>query len=103
MTTVINLNDNVVVPVPDRRPVINVIAAPGPRGPSGGEVTSYVHLQAVPDTTWTIPHMLGYYPNVSVFELGTDDQIEGFEVNHIDIDHMTITFAIPLAGEADLS
>lgn len=78
-------------------------AAMGPPGISGSASTTYVHLQPIPATTWTIAHSLGYNPNVSVFEEGTDDQIEGFTINHVSIYSLTLTFAITVAGKAILS
>lgn len=74
---------------------------PGPVGPPGGAMTVFVHSQVVADTTWTIVHNLGYFPNVNL-EDNTSTQIEG-ELNQLSVTTLQILFDVPVAGTAYLS
>lgn len=87
-----------------------VVTAPGPQGPSGvdgvqpGEIAdlvAYTHTQSATSATWTIPHNLGFYPNVTVFDSG-GSMVEG-SVTHTTINTLTITFSATISGKAHLS
>lgn len=48
-----------------------IIGETGPQGPVGtldlGQI-SYIHTQAVPESTWTVVHNLGFVPNITVVD-----------------------------------
>jgi hypothetical protein len=70
----------------------------GPPGPAGG---TYHHVQAVPATTWTVDHMLGRHPVVSVLD-SADTQIEA-SVEHTTLDQLVLTLSYAVSGTADCS
>ncbi len=75
-------------------------AIQGPEGPSAAQ--SYQHVQVTPQLVWTVQHNLGYRPaGVSV----TDDQGRRRQpdTHHVNVNLMTLTFAEPTPGYADLS
>lgn len=90
---------------PELAPVI--ITAPyvtGPRGPAGptGPVGGFYHHEQSPAAAvWDIVHNLGHRPNVSAFN-SFGAPVEGV-VNHIDANHLTITYLSAEGGTADLS
>lgn len=76
----------------------------GPQGTTGsgtGGSSFYRFVQGVPSTVWTIPHNLGYKPNVQSFD-SRPEQVQG-DILHVDGNNLTITFAFAISGEAELS
>lgn len=75
----------------------------GPTGPTGsGASGNYTHTQAVPATTWTIVHNLGFNPaGVAVFD-SSDRNVIG-DIDHIDLNTLTVTFAAGFSGIAYIS
>lgn len=71
---------------------------PGPPGASGA---GYVHTQNLPDTTWTINHNLGFWPNVYVLDTN-GDECEG-DVGNVSLNQVVINFSAPFAGVARLT
>jgi hypothetical protein len=59
---------------------------------------SHEHIQITPDTTWTVTHNLGYHPTVSVID-SAGSWVVG-DVDMIDINSLTITFAAVFSGKA---
>lgn len=70
----------------------------GGGGPTG---TDYVHVQATPNSVWTINHNLGFWPNVTVVS-SAGDQIEG-DVEFTTINQIVITFSGAFTGRAFVS
>jgi hypothetical protein len=66
-----------------------------------GAGTAYHHSQGTAASTWTIPHNLGYFPNVLVISSG-GDTVEG-DVVQVDINNMTLHFSAAFTGDAYLS
>lgn len=56
--------------------------------------------QAIPASTWTIPHSLGYEPNVSI--IVGDEEVEA-EVEYPNNSVVVINFGIPVSGTARLT
>lgn len=80
---------------------------PGPAGPQGpqGAASSgafYDHVQGVATNVWTIPHNLGFFPAVTVFD-NAGDELEGPIIHHISNSSLTLTFAFNVSGQAHLS
>ena len=78
---------------------INELAARSSGGSSSG--IAFTHLQAVPNTAWTINHNLGMRPSVSILDTG-GNEVEA-DVVHTNTNQLVIHFAIPLAGLARLT
>lgn len=77
------------------------VGMPGPTGPSGGASSTLRHSQIGASASWTIPHGLGYFPNVQTFD---EDDIQMFAaVTHPDINTVQIDFPFALSGYAILS
>jgi hypothetical protein len=79
---------------------------PGPQGPEGpagppGTGAYYRHVQASPGLVWTVNHNLGFYPSVNVADSGGNQWFG--DVKYLDEDNLTITFAYPFGGTADLT
>ena len=55
--------------------------------------------QASPSSLWTIAHNLGKFP--SVFAKDSADTVVYGDVNHVDINNLTITFSAPFSGTAE--
>lgn len=73
----------------------------GPPGPDGVSYEPYVYDRAgVPAATWTIAHNLGRRVHVTV--LNDDGTEVDTDVEHPDLNHTTITFAVPTSGIAIL-
>jgi hypothetical protein len=71
--------------------------------PSGGgsPITSYMHVQELPATVWTVHHNLDRYPAaVSVFSDDLTTQWSEFGVLHIDTNSLYITADIAISGKA---
>ena len=87
-----------------------VVSAPGPQGPAGTsgtqaddipDLVSYAHVQSSSSNSWTIPHNLNFYPNVTVYN-SFGDMVEG-SVTHTNATSLTITFSSAISGKAYLS
>ena len=65
------------------------------------KLREYTHFQGVPDDVWDVQHDLGFLPDVDVVR-SDGAQVIGFTVQHIDNDHLTITFSGAFAGMARL-
>lgn len=68
--------------------------------PGAGAAGGYTHIQPSATTVWTINHGLGYEPSVTVID-SVHDQVWA-DVHHVDINNLTITFGLSLAGKAYL-
>lgn len=82
-------------------PPATLVVVSGDRGPKGdpgsGAVVNYV--QAIPATTWTITHNLGYIPSVLVY----DDAGDLCDANVIaNTTTVLVTGAGPFSGSARL-
>lgn len=60
---------------------------------------SYHHVQAVPETVWTVNHDLGRYPSVAVLD-SAGSQIE-VAVSHQSLNVVVLTLAYAISGTAD--
>lgn len=63
--------------------------------------TSYTHTQNSAQTTWTITHNLGIFPNVTTQD-SAGTTIEG-DVTYVTVDSLTVSFATATTGKAYLS
>jgi hypothetical protein len=68
----------------------------GGGGGSGG--ATFIHTQSTTSTTWTVPHNLGFRPDVDITSTG-GIAVEA-EVSHSSNNLLTITFDIPFSGYA---
>ena len=81
---------------------------PGPQGPPGQDAigsaieTSYRHVQALPDATWTVNHNLGYRPGGLTILNTAGDAMEADPV-YMDSNIIVINFSLAVAGEAYVS
>jgi hypothetical protein len=67
----------------------------------GSPITSYMHIQELPATVWTVHHNLDRYPPaVSVFSDDLTTQWSEFGVLHIDTNSLYITADIAISGKA---
>lgn len=73
-----------------------------PEGGGAGGTSSYHHSQGIASATWDIVHNLGFKPNVTV-EDSAHTVIEGAGIEHIDNNHLILTFSVPFSGDAYLS
>lgn len=71
------------------------------QGMNNTNAGGYVYTQSVPADVWTIPHFLGFYPNLTVFD-SAGTEIEGDE-HHINVTTMQVTFGSGFSGVAYLS
>lgn len=71
----------------------------GPAGPAGGE--PYVWDQAIPASTWTIPHNLGRFPSITVVD-SSHAVVEG-EYEYVDGNNIVLTFSAAFSGTAYLN
>lgn len=85
-----------------------IAGPPGPAGPAGpqgppgaGSSGNLTYPVAVPATTWTVPHTLGFFPNVTTID-SAGDEIEG-TVTYPDILTVTIVFNSAVSGVVYLS
>lgn len=62
---------------------------------------NYVHTQSTPLAVWTITHDLEKKPSVRIEDLAGNDIIA--EIDYVDLNTITIVFAIPLSGTAYLN
>ena len=61
------------------------------------EVTQYTHVQTVPATLWSVPHNLA--ADVDSVNVYVNDQLVQADVNRIDMNNLTVEFALPQVGE----
>jgi hypothetical protein len=66
-----------------------------------GAIASYRHIQTVAAAVWTIPHNLGFYPNVAVVD-SSGREVVG-EIDYVDMNTVRLTFSAAFGGEAYLS
>lgn len=76
---------------------------PGPQGPQGvqgppGTDATYVHTQALPASTWVVPHNMGKRPSITIFD-SANDEIEG-DIVHNSVNQLTLTFSAAFSGVA---
>ena len=88
------------------QPVYVEIAASGPQGPGVTleqitDAISYVHTQDASVSSWTVPHNLGFNPNVTVVATG-GATVEG-EITYSTVNSLILTFSSALTGKAYLS
>lgn len=62
---------------------------------------AYVHTQGVPSLTWTIPHNLGFFPNLTVQD--SSGTIYEGEITYTNSDSLTVSFSSAFSGKAYLS
>lgn len=62
---------------------------------------NYLHEQAIASDTWTINHLLGKYPSVTIVD-SAGDEVEG-NVNHISTNQVVVTFSAAFSGRAFLN
>ena len=69
----------------------------GPRGlpGPGGSDKNFTHAFTSASSV-TVPHNLGKFPAVTVID-SAGDECEG-DVDHIDINNLTVTFSAPFSG-----
>jgi len=83
------------------------LSSSGPQGPQGipGDIQlsdiSYVHVQSVSATTWTIIHGLQFIPNITVVD-SAGSVIEG-DYSYPDENTVIATFSGGFTGKAYLS
>lgn len=65
---------------------------------------AYTHYQTITDTTWVIPHGLGYYPIVRIFDGIGDgfEELQPLSIVHDSIFQTTVTFSTTRVGTARL-
>ena len=68
---------------------------------SDGSDKSYVFVQGVPATTWTIQHDLQKFPSITVID--TADTVVIGKYTYIDNNNITLTFSAGFAGKAYLN
>lgn len=74
----------------------------GPPGAAGSAPQAFTYEQAAPVASLQIVHSLGFYPNVTVVEIGTGILIDT-DVSYNSINDLTLTFATPTSFTAYLS
>lgn len=73
---------------------------PGAQGIDGTPGARYSHVQGSLASIWTVPHNLGFRPNVTITTTG-GQEIWGGEILHLSSNTLTLTFDVPFAGYAD--
>ena len=61
----------------------------------------YTHSQGTAATVWNVTHNLGKYPSVTVLD-SAREEIEG-QVDHLDVNHLNISFSGAVSGSASLN
>ena len=74
-----------------------------PTDPAVVSSLSYVHIQATPDTVWTIPHGMGRFPGGITVVDSAGDVVIGFDLVHDSTNQLTLTFSAAFSGTAYLS
>ena len=72
----------------------------GPAGPTGpvGTDLHYTHTQSIAAATWNVTHNLGKFPSVSIVDSAGTTWIS--DVNYLNVNSLTITFAAAFGGYA---
>lgn len=70
----------------------------GPIGPAGTADKHYQHNQSTASATWSIAHMLGKVPSITIID-SAGDEVEG-NIIVVDPDHITLSFSAPFSGVA---
>lgn len=70
-------------------------------GSGSGASVGYNHVQSSPSTLWTIAHNLGYLPDVSTIDAGSN-VVDG-SISHLNPNTLTVSFNIPTSGRARCS
>lgn len=73
-----------------------VVTTGAPAIISGG--VSYRHIQSVPAATWTIAHLLGKYPSVTIVDTA-GSQVIG-DVRFLSQSTVQVSFSTAFSGEA---
>lgn len=66
------------------------------------EASTYTHLQNTSAATWTVNHNMNKYPSVTVVT-SAGDIAGGAEIDYIDKNNLTISFAAAFSGKAYLN
>lgn len=77
--------------------------SPSLPNPAPGGAQSYVHVQSVPATVWTMVHNLGFYPGGVELEDNDGNTIVGAEISYPDINTVRAELSVPLSGVATIS
>ncbi len=64
--------------------------------------SNYTHQQSVANNIWNIIHNLGFNPAVTVIDSGNNTIVNN-DVNYINLNQLSITFAASFTGKAYLS
>ena len=97
----------------DNRPLSKQVSGGGDENGSGETVINnyyqtiqkaltYTHLQDTPAATWTVNHNMNKYPSVTVVT-SAGDIAGGAEIDYIDKNNLTISFAAAFSGKAYLN
>lgn len=73
----------------------------GPEGPPGLDTGHYRHIQSSPSNVWFVEHSLDYRPAVSVQD-SAGSVVYG-DIEYLDTNTLTVTFAFAFSGFADVS
>ena len=65
---------------------------------SNSAVAHYTHTQSAANTLWVIPHNLGFYPSITVFDAMGNEVLVG--INHVSINEARVGFDAPMSGTA---
>lgn len=91
-----------VVKIGERKATVRIVQSGSPL-PYGGGGGSDSHMTWTPPSaasTWMIPHNLGFKPQVTVLD-GSGNVVYG-NVQHLDLNVLTISFTVPFYGTAEL-
>lgn len=66
--------------------------------PGGGGDFNFVYTQAIASAFWSVTHSAGKFPSVTIVDSG-GTEIDA-QVDHIDANNLTITFASSTTGKA---
>lgn len=61
----------------------------------------YIFTQGTPSSSWTITHMLGKYPSVTIID--SADRVVIGEIQYIDSNTLIVSFAAGFSGKAYLN
>jgi hypothetical protein len=81
---------------------VNVVIGAGVPPTAASAAGYYRHYQTAAATTWSVPHNLGFRPNVTVVDSAYDAIFPG-NVHYPDDNNVTLTFSASVGGEAYLS
>jgi hypothetical protein len=73
-----------------------------PNGPSPVRNASFHWEQVNPVSIWTIPHNLGFYPNLRIKDTAGADWY-GWSVTDVSVNSLTVDLGVSMAGTAELS